>query len=170
MDRVILVDKLDQPIGVVEKLRAHLDGGRLHRAFSIFIYNTKGHLLLQRRAAGKYHFAGLWSNTCCSHPKQDEPLLETARRRLRFEFGFDAPLTEVGSFIYKAVDETSDCTEHEYDHVLVGRYDGNPQPNPDEIDAWEWVDVEELRRTIEKQPEAYTPWLRIALQGVLSER
>jgi isopentenyl-diphosphate delta-isomerase len=166
-DDVVLVDEDDRPLGSAPKLAAHQNGGRLHRAFSVFIFDSHGRMLLQRRAPGKYHFGGLWTNACCSHPRVGQPLIESARARLRHEFGFDAPLEERFSFVYRAEDPTSGLTEHELDHVLVGRFDGEPRPNPEEIDAWDWVDPSELLRDVRERPERYTPWFRIVLERVV---
>ncbi|MEW5853778.1 MAG: isopentenyl-diphosphate Delta-isomerase [Myxococcota bacterium] len=166
-DVVILVDDRDQPLGTADKLKAHEDGGKLHRAFSIFVFNSQGQVMLQRRAASKYHFGGLWTNTCCSHPHPDYGLLEFARNRLQEEMGFDVPLTEQFSFVYRAHDAQSGLTEHEYDHVLFGRYDGEPHPNPAEADGWKWMEPEALRQDVVAHPERYTPWFRIVLERVL---
>src|SRR5215217_4115097 len=149
-EQVVLVDELDQPVGVERKLPAHQGGGKLHRAFSVFIVNREGKLLLQRRAAGKYHFGGLWTNACCSHPRPGQDVAAAAHARLREEFGFDAELSEAFSFVYRAEDPASGLTEHEFDHVFVGTFDGTPQPNPREIDGWEWVDPFELLADIER--------------------
>jgi isopentenyl-diphosphate delta-isomerase len=167
-DRVILVDEHDRPLGVEDKLKAHENGGRLHRAFSIFVFNRAGQLMLQRRAAGKYHFGGLWTNTCCSHPRDDCGLIEFARSRLAEEMGFDVELEEAFSFVYRATDARTQLTEHEYDHVLFGRYDGEPRPNPAEVDAWRWVDPAALREDVARRPEQYTPWFRTVLERVLA--
>ena len=166
-DEVVLVDESDRPVGSAPKLAAHQNGGRLHRAFSIFIFNSAGQMLLQRRAPGKYHFGGLWTNACCSHPRAGPSLADSARARLRHEFGFDVPLEELFSFVYRAEDPVSGLTEHEFDHVFVGRFDGEPAPNPDEIDSWRWIDPSELLRDVERHPDRYTPWFRIVLDRVL---
>jgi isopentenyl-diphosphate delta-isomerase len=166
-DHVILVDENDRAVGSAPKLEAHRNGGALHRAFSIFIFNSAGQMLLQRRAATKYHFGGLWTNACCSHPRHGEALDESAHARLRHEFGFDAPLQELFSFVYRAEDPASGLTEHEFDHVFVGRFDGLPAPNPEEIEAWEWVDRSHLLRDVSEHPDRYTPWFRIVLERVL---
>ena len=167
--RVVLVDEQDQAIGTEEKLRAHQDGGRLHRAFSVFIFNSAGQMLLQQRSRGKYHFGGLWTNACCSHPGPGEPVPESARARLRAEFGFDAPLSEIFTFTYRATDPSSGLTEHEFDHVLVGRFDGTPNPNPHEIEQWKWVSPAELLDDVTRHPDRYTPWFAIALNRVLTD-
>ena len=168
-DQVILVDESDQPIGFAPKLAAHQEGGRLHRAFSVFIFDSAGRMLLQRRAASKYHFGGLWTNACCSHPGAGRPLAESARARLRHEFGFDAPLQELFSFVYRADDPASGLTEHEFDHVLVGTFDGEPEPNPDEIGAWKWIDPQELMEDVDRSPERYTPWFKLVLRRVVEQ-
>jgi isopentenyl-diphosphate delta-isomerase len=165
--QVILVDENDHPLGIEEKLKAHENGGRLHRAFSIFVFNSAGLMLLQRRSRRKYHFGGLWTNTCCSHPHPGESLEQSARARLNDEFGFDIPLDEVFSFTYRASDADSGLTEHEFDHVLIGRFDGQPRPNPDEIDEWKWVAPQVLREDVDRHPRNYTPWFKIALEQVL---
>ncbi|HZD12056.1 MAG TPA: isopentenyl-diphosphate Delta-isomerase [Candidatus Binatus sp.] len=160
---MVLVDPEDRPIGYEEKVMAHQNDGKLHRAFSIFILNSKNELLLQQRAMEKLTFAGLWSNSCCSHPLKGEELEKSIHRKLVQEFGFDVRLREVFSFTYKARDAKSGYTEHEYDHVFLGKFDGPPKPNPKEVMDWKWVSVRDLRNDMEKSPESYTPWLGIAL-------
>lgn len=167
-ERVILVDENDKEIGSEEKIKAHEDGGKLHRAFSVFIFNSKGEMLLQKRAGSKYHFGGLWTNTCCSHPHSDEPIEKTVHEKLKQEMGFDTELKEAFTFIYRA-EFGNGLTEHELDHVFIGKFDGEPQPNPEEADDWKWVNVEELQRDIKENPDNYTPWFRIALERVISE-
>ena len=166
-DQIILVDENDTPLGSAGKLEAHQDGGRLHRAFSVFIFDSMGRMLLQQRAARKYHFAGLWTNACCSHPGEGAAVEDAARRRLRHEFGFDVPLEKLFTFVYRAEDPATGLTEHEFDHVFAGRFDGTPAPNPDEIDAWEWVDPADLLRDVRARPERYTPWFRLVLERVI---
>jgi len=166
-DHVILVDENDRPVGSAPKLDAHRNGGALHRAFSIFVFNSAGEMLLQRRAATKYHFGTLWTNACCSHPRHGQTLEESAHARLRHEFGFDAPLQELFSFVYRAEDPASGLTEPEFDHVFVGRFDGRPAPNPEEIEAWEWVARSQLLRDVSEHPERFTPWFLIVLERVL---
>ncbi len=165
--QVILVDENDQPLGIEDKLKAHQNGGRLHRAFSVFVFDSAGRMLLQRRSRRKYHFGGLWTNACCSHPNPGELLEQGARARLRDEFGIDIPLTESFGFIYRAADPASGLTEHEFDHVLIGRFDGQPRPNPNEIDEWKWVEPDDLRKDVERRPQEYTPWFKICLEQVL---
>jgi isopentenyl-diphosphate delta-isomerase len=166
-DQVILVDELDRPVGFEDKLAAHERGGKLHRAFSVFLFDSSGRMLIQRRAEGKYHFGGLWTNACCSHPRRGQTLMESARARLRHELGIDAPLEELFSFVYRAEDPASGLTEHEFDHVLRGRFDGAPAPNPDEVSDWEWVEPRELLEDVRRRPERYTPWFKLVLERVL---
>lgn len=166
MEKLILVDEMDNEIGSEEKMEVHKTPGKLHRAFSIFIFNSVGEMLIQRRAKTKYHSGGLWSNACCSHPRKGESLEHAIHRRLKEEFGFDCEMKEIFSFIYR-VDFENGLSEYELDHVFVGKFDGVPNPNPKEIEEWKWVDTEELKRDIKKNPEEYTPWFRISLDRVL---
>ena len=166
VEHVILVDKDDNEIGTMEKIEAHKNGGKLHRAFSIFIFNSEGKMLLQKRALSKYHFGGLWSNTCCSHPRKGETTEEAAHRRLVEECGFDAYLREVTSFVYQA-DSGGELSEHELDHVFVGRYDGEVRPNPEEIAEVKWMTIEELREDVKNNPQNYTPWFKIVLDKAI---
>lgn len=173
MQNVILVDNHDQQIGTCEKLAAHQQG-LLHRAFSVFVFRETTdqslEVLLQQRAATKYHSAGLWSNTCCSHPVPGETVLAAAYRRLQEEFGFQVPLTLVGDFIYKSILENK-LIEHEYDHVLIGKYDDQViQPNPEEISNYQWVRVNELIEIINAQPSHYTTWLKEAFVLALEHK
>lgn len=174
--RVILVDKEGKTIGTTDRASAHGGTGKLHRAFSIFIFNNKN-LLLQKRAPHKL-FGNLWTNTCCSHVKpstssghvaQSPSLTEQAKIRLEEEFGFKCSLTECGSFIYKAYDKTG--TEYEYDTVLTGEIpdDSIIKADPTEISEWKWMNVKELQKDLEEQPYNYTPWLAQALQIAFSE-
>ena len=166
-DHVVLVDESDRDLGVAEKLTAHQRGGALHRAFSVFIFNAAGEMLIQRRAAGKYHFGGLWTNACCSHPRSGKDVAAEARIRLKQEFGIDVPLEKRFSFVYRAEDPTTGLTEHEFDHVLTGRFEGTPEPDSDEIGEWRWVEPGELLADVERYPERYTPWFKLVLQKVL---
>lgn len=161
MEKIILVDEKDNEIGTGEKLKVHKDG-KLHRAFSIFIFNSKGKLLLQKRAKSKYHSGGLWSNTCCSHPRPNKDSKEEAERRLMEEMGIDCKLKEVFSFVYKT--NLGNVTEYEFDHVFVGNFDGNPKLNKEEAEDWKWIDIDELRKEIDNNTEKYTPWLRVILE------
>jgi isopentenyl-diphosphate Delta-isomerase len=162
---VILVDEHDRPTGVMEKIEAH-QKALLHRAFSIFIFNDKGEMLLQKRAAGKYHSPGLWTNACCSHPQPGEVLHIAATKRLNEEMGFTVPLTKAFSFIYKAPFDNG-LTEYEYDHVFVGTYNGNILPNPAEVDQWRYMPIADLQNNISAQPQLYTEWFKIALPKML---
>ncbi len=165
-ERVILVDEGDQPCGSEEKLAAHT-AGLLHRAFSVFVVDSRKRVLLQRRSAEKYHSSLLWSNTCCGHPRPTETVEAAARRRLNEEMGFVCDLNEVFSFTYRA-DLVEGLVEHEIDHVLVGSFDGVPQPNRDEVDSWCWADVEELERDLQDNPGRYSAWLPDAFGGLRS--
>lgn len=162
---VILVDENDQEIGTAEKLAAHQQG-LLHRAFSVFVFKNpeNPHLLLQQRALGKYHSPGLWTNTCCSHPRQGESVIEAANRRLMEEIGITATLKPKGTFQYKAYFDNGLC-EHELDHVLVGFVDTDIKltPNPQEIHSTEWVDLTALKHRLVTHPEQFTPWFEKAL-------
>lgn len=156
MQKVILVDENDVMVGTEEKLKAHLDG-KLHRAFSIFVINSKNELLLQKRASEKYHSPGLWTNTCCSHPAPEETLNQSVHRRLKEEMGFDCKLSWSFSFIYKAEFENG-LTEHEYDHVYIGNYDLEPDPNPLEVEDWKWMNMDQIRNDINENNHLYTFW------------
>jgi isopentenyl-diphosphate delta-isomerase len=163
---VVLVDEQDQELGTGEKMAVHRSG-QLHRAFSIFIVDAEGHLILQRRAAGKYHSAGLWSNTCCGHPRPGETILAAARRRLKEEMGFDCPLHPAFAFTYRAALDHG-LTEHELDHVLTGSYEGTPRPNPEEVDEWRAAPMGRLVADLSAHPGHYSVWLKPALDGLLS--
>ena len=163
---VVLVDAKDNEVGLMEKIEAHRNGGTLHRAFSVFVFNKKGEMLLQQRAKTKYHFPALWSNTCCSHPRKGETVLGAAHRRLMEECGFDTRLKELTSFVYQA-DSGGELSEHELDHVLIGKYDGPLTPNPEEIDGMKWVNVTALRADVDRSPRLYTPWFKMILNKVL---
>ncbi len=163
MSDVILVDTSDNQIGTEEKIKAHKEG-MLHRAFSIFLFNEHGELLLQRRAESKYHSGGLWTNTVCSHPSPGESLEEAATRRLTEELGFTTKTKKVLSFLYKS-DYENGLTEHEIDHVFVGRFDGVPQPNPEEVMDYKWITIDDLKVDIAKHPEIYTTWFKIIMQN-----
>ena len=164
---IILVDENDKQIGIEEKVRCHENGGKLHRSFSIFIFNSKNEMLLQLRAKKKYHFGGLWTNACCSHPNAGEMLEDAVHRKLKQEMGFDAELKEAFSFIYKVADKNSGLTEWEFDHVFIGEHDGEVPFNPEEADDFKFISIPELKRDVEKNPEKYTLWFRTALPKVL---
>lgn len=162
MEQVILVNEQDEQIGLMEKIEAH-EKALLHRAFSVFIFNDAGELMLQQRAAGKYHSPLLWTNTCCSHQKVGETNVQAGKRRLQEEMGFTTDLKDVCSFIYKAPFDNG-LTEHEFDHVLVGTYNDEPKLNPEEAEAYKWVSLEKVQADIEKQPEVYTAWFVIIFE------
>ena len=159
---VTLVDSDDNVVGAAEKLQAHREGA-LHRAFSVFVFDAGGRLLLQRRSAAKYHSAGLWSNTCCGHPRPGEALERAASRRLVEEMGFGCELRQVFQIHYRA-ELAGAMIEHEIDHVFVGRFAGVPKPDPWEIDGVAWVPLDELRREIAGAPHDYTAWLKMLLE------
>ena len=142
-EQVILVNEHDTPIGLMGKLEAH-QKALLHRAFSVFILNDKGEIMLQQRAASKYHSPNLWTNTCCSHPRQGETTIEAGKRRLREEMGFVTELTDILSFIYKAPFDNG-LTEHELDHILIGYYNAPPTINPEEVADWRWELPEKIK-------------------------
>jgi len=164
-DMIILVDRNDREIGYEDKMKPHLEG-RLHRAFSVFVFNSDGKMLLQKRAKSKYHSGGLWTNACCSHPRKGEKTDGAAHRRLSEEMGFDCPLEERFTFIYKAKLDRG-LTEHEFDHVFTGTYDGEVKPNPEEADGFDWVGIENLKKDIKMNSRNYTVWFKIALPKVL---
>lgn len=161
-EELILVDADDREVGVGEKLQTHREGA-LHRAFSVFVFDRRGRLLMQKRAAAKYHSAGLWSNTACGHPRPGEATRDAARRRLREEMGFDCELREAFEFVYRA--EVGDrLVEHEYDHVFAGTHDRDPAPDHAEVEDWRWVEMGELRRELREAPERYSFWLKLAVE------
>ncbi len=157
-DEVILVDSNDVPIGTAPKLEAHRNGLR-HRAISIVIGDQRGRVLLHRRAAGKYHSGGLWTNTCCSHPRPGERAIDAAVRRLTEEMGISCPLNFIFTMNYRA-EMSNGFVEDEIVHVFGGRFNGIPAPNPLEVSAWRWTPYAEVGRDIDKQPEIYTVWFR----------
>ena len=158
-EQVILVDENDHPIGLMPKMEAH-QKAVLHRAFSVFIFNDKNELMLQQRAMHKYHSPGLWTNTCCSHQRDGETNIEAGRRRLSEEMGFVTDLHETISFIYKAPFENG-LTEHEFDHVMIGYYNNEPEINRDEVANWKWMTLEEVKLDMAVHPELYTEWFKI---------
>lgn len=165
-DEVILVDKDDNQLGIMEKIEAH-EKALLHRAFSVFIFNTKGEMLLQRRALHKYHSPGLWTNTCCSHPKPNESALDAANRRLIEEMNMEAKLDYLFKFTYKTEFDNG-LTEHEIDHVFKGITDIQPIPNPEEVDSFKYISIKDLKNDIIDNPNNYTSWFKICLKEVLS--
>ena len=154
---VILVDENDRELGIEDKLAAHQGGGKLHRAFSIFILDDEDRILLQRRAKGKYHCPGLWSNSCCSHPQPGMSLLNSARQRLSVELGFTVPLVKLGTVQYRLPMENG-LTEWELDHLWLGRYNGPVVPNPDEVENYKWIIFPELEVDRPKNADVFTPW------------
>ena len=160
---ILLVDKKDNPSGYLEKIKAHQNGGTLHRAFSLFIYNSNGEMMLQKRAKQKYHFGDLWTNTCCSHQRDTDKTLEAAaHRRIKEEMGFDTELVEIFSMIYQA-DFENGLSEYEFDHIYAGIYDEKPNINSDEASEYKLIKLNELKEDIIKNPKTYTPWFKYAL-------
>jgi isopentenyl-diphosphate delta-isomerase len=164
-NQVILVDENDVPTGVMEKLEAH-QKGELHRAFSIFIFNSKGEMLLQKRALHKYHSGGLWTNACCSHPQPNESNEQAAHRRLMEEMGFDCVLEKKFHFIYKA-QLNNELTEHELDHVFIGTYNKEPRINLDEVADWKYIKPEFILEDIRNNSQNYTYWFKEVLEKVI---
>ncbi len=158
-EQVILVNERDEQIGTMPKMEAH-EKALLHRAFSVFIFNEKHELMLQQRASHKYHSPLLWTNTCCSHQRVGESNIEAGKRRLQEEMGFSVDLKETTSFIYKAPFDNG-LTEHEYDHVMVGYYDGEPKINPDEVEDWKWMSLDAIKVDMTLNPDNYTAWFKI---------
>jgi len=158
-EQVILVNENNEQIGTMAKMEAH-EKAVLHRAFSVFITNEKGDIMLQQRAASKYHSPLLWTNTCCSHQRVGESNIEAGKRRLQEEMGFQADLKELFSFIYKAPFDNG-LTEHELDHVMIGSYDAEPNINPDEVEAYKWMSPASIKDDISNNPNEYTAWFKI---------
>jgi len=158
-EQVILVNENNEQIGLMPKLEAH-EKAVLHRAFSVFVFNDANELMLQQRALGKYHSPALWTNTCCSHQRDGESNIEAGKRRLQEEMGFVTELEESISFIYKAPFDNG-LTEHEYDHILIGKYNQTPSINADEVAAWKWMPLEAIKEDIANHPETYTAWFKI---------
>jgi isopentenyl-diphosphate delta-isomerase len=161
---VILVNENDEPIGLMEKMEAH-QKGLLHRAFSVFIFDSKGKILLQQRSAEKYHGANLWTNACCSHPLPNEKVEDAAQRRLKEELGFITRLHEIFSFIYHASVE-NDLVEYEFDHVFAGEYEGHIFPNSDEVANYNYKGMDDVKQEIELNPERFTSWFKIAFPRI----
>jgi isopentenyl-diphosphate delta-isomerase len=168
-ERVVLVDEQDRPLGTAGKLAAHLGEGRLHRAFSVFLFDASGRMLIQQRAAEKYHFASLWTNACCSHPRPGEPVEVAARRRVREELGLGVEPVRLFSLLYTARDPASGLIERELDHVFAGRFEAIPRPCRSEVSAVSSWEVGALMRACEQTPERFTPWFRLAMRE-LEER
>lgn len=164
MTNVILVDENDNPVGEAEKMQAHLDG-TLHRAFSVFIFNRKGEMLLQQRALNKYHSGGLWTNACCSHPEPGEETATAAKRRLQEEMGFTVPVEKLFDFVYKASFDNG-LTEYEFDHVFAGNYDGAVDFNKEEVMDHCYKSMEEVEASLLSHPDKYTAWFHIAFPKI----
>jgi isopentenyl-diphosphate delta-isomerase len=160
IEEVVLVNEKDEAVGAMEKMAAH-EQAILHRAFSVFIFNKNGDVLMQQRAHSKYHSGGLWTNTCCSHPRPGEEVVAAATRRLQEEMGFTTNLTKAFDFTYKAAFDNG-LTEHEFDHVIIGQYDGVVNFNPNEVAAFAFMPVHELEQQILETPERFTAWFHIA--------
>lgn len=158
-EQVILVNEADQEIGLMPKLEAH-EKAVLHRAFSVFILNDKNELMLQQRAAHKYHSPLLWTNTCCSHQRAGETNIQAGQRRLVEEMGFNADLRELFHFIYKAPFDNG-LTEHELDHVMIGYSNEIPEINPDEVESWKYMSIENVKHDMSLNPDLYTVWFKI---------
>lgn len=163
-EKVVLVDENDNMVGTMEKMEAHRKG-LLHRAFSVFIFNDKGEMLIHQRAHSKYHSGGLWTNACCSHPRENETVLEAGHRRLQEEMGFDTELKEIFQFTYKAALD-NELTEFEYDHVLIGTFSEVPGLNPEEVADYKYIGLETLRKDMQANPQIYTEWFKIAFEQV----
>lgn len=158
---ILLVDEEDRELGYEEKLKVH-EKALLHRAFSIFIFNSKEEMLLQKREKGKYHSPGLWTNSCCSHQRKGETLEDAIHRRLQEEMGFDTELKERFTFIYRAEFDNT-LTEYELDHVFTGVYEGSIKPNPSEVEDYRWISLEKLKKELKEQPETYTYWFKASI-------
>ena len=161
-ENVILVDELDNEVGLMPKIEAH-EKAVLHRAFSVFVFNDDNELMLQQRAKDKYHSPLLWTNTCCSHQRKGETNISAGKRRLQEEMGFSWELEEVFSFIYKAPFDNG-LTEHELDHVMIGYYNGEPEINPEEVESFKWMLLDDVKIDIEKNPDDYTAWFKIIFE------
>ena len=158
-EKVILVDINDEPIGLMDKMAAH-EQALLHRAFSVFVLNDKNEVMLQQRASQKYHSPLLWTNTCCSHQRAGESNIQAGKRRLEEEMGFKTELKELFHFIYKAPFDNG-LTEHELDHVMIGYSNLEPKINPEEVESWKWMKIEDIKTDMEIHPEIYTVWFKI---------
>jgi isopentenyl-diphosphate delta-isomerase len=161
-EQVILVNEKDEKIGLMPKMEAH-EKALLHRAFSVFVFNDKNQLMLQQRAADKYHSPLLWANTCCSHQRDGESNIEAGKRRLQEEMGFVCDLEEKTSFIYKAPFDNG-LTEHELDHIMVGSYSKDPIINREEVESFKWMTLKEVKDDIALKPEIYTAWFKIIFE------
>lgn len=167
MEYVVLVDENDAQIGLMEKREAH-EKGLLHRAFSVLIFNDKGEMLIHQRATDKYHCGGLWTNACCSHPREGESVTDAAERRLQEEMGFSVKTFQTHEFIYKAK-FSNGLTEHEYDYVLIGIYNETPKPNPKEVQDFKYISLEALNKEINTSADKFTPWFKIIIEEHLNK-
>ena len=163
-DKIILVNEHDDMVGIMEKMEAHKQG-LLHRAFSIFIFNSKGEMLLQQRASAKYHSGGLWTNACCSHPMPGEKTEEAATRRLNEELGFETPIEKIFDFVYKTEFDNG-LTEHEFDHVFAGEYEGQLNADPDEVSDYCYKEISEIKNMLQTHPQKFTAWFHLAFPKI----
>jgi isopentenyl-diphosphate delta-isomerase len=170
MKKVILVDKKDNQISLEEKIKAHREK-KLHRAFSVFAFNSKGELLIQQRAKTKYHSGGIWANTCCSHPEPGKDLISEVKRRLKEEMGFNCRLEEIFSFIYETPVKSRGkiMYEHEFDHVFIGEFNGMPKPSKKEVKSWQWISVKDLKKDIKQNPNKYAYWTKILFKKLIKK-
>ena len=167
-EHVVLVDHQDKELGTCEKLKAHKEG-LLHRAFSVFIFNSEGKMLIHKRAQGKYHSEGLWTNACCSHPRQNESLQDAVKRRLPEEMGISCDVKEAFSLLYHA-NVSKNLIEHEFDHVFIGTYDNDEiEPNPEEVAEYRWIAIGDLLEEMSANPKSFTEWFHLAVPKVLSQ-
>jgi isopentenyl-diphosphate delta-isomerase len=169
MEMLILVDEKDNEIGYEEKEPCHRWPAKLHRAFSIFVFDSSGRMFIHKRASNKKTWPNFWTNACCSHPRKGEKLEDAVKRRLKEELGFTCPLKEIFSFVYSAKFDNA-VGENEFDHVFVGTYDGQISPDKTEIAEWKFVTVSELKKDIEQNPQKYTPWFKTAYERVIKSR
>ncbi|MBR9690949.1 isopentenyl-diphosphate Delta-isomerase [Candidatus Woesearchaeota archaeon] len=167
MEQVVLVDSDNNELGTMEKIKAHKKGV-LHRAISVFVFNSKGELLIQQRAKHKYHCPKIWANTCCTHPLPNESFIDSAKRRLKEEVGFETELKQEFCFVYKSKFDNG-LTEHEYDCVFTGMYDGKVKPNPDEVMDYKWISLKELKQDTKNYPDKYASWFEIALEKLTAK-
>ena len=163
-DKIILVNEHDDMIGIMDKIEAHKQG-LLHRAFSIFIFSSKGEMLLQQRATAKYHSGGLWSNACCSHPRPGEKTGDAALRRLQEELGFETPIEKIFDFVYQTAFDNG-LTEYEFDHVFAGEYDGKIDADPGEVNDYCYKEIPEIKNMLQTHPQKFTAWFHIAFPRI----
>jgi len=166
IEQVILVDEFDHAVGTMEKMEAHRLGV-LHRAFSVVVRNSRGELLLQKRAVSKYHSGGLWTNTCCSHPSPSASIEDAVRQRVLFEMGIDVNPVFAFKFIYRA-ELDHGLTEHELDYVFTALFDGEPNANPAEVEDWKFISMDALRKDLSRSPERYTVWFRDIIDQLIA--